>query len=95
MVYFRVKILGEERSDVQEQVLVSSNMFFVSAHVIDIFNLFKKIPVQLQGQLSKVQLESVAKLADKSENLKKTLEGRRIRNSIALAQNTIRQKQKV
>ena len=67
----------------------------MSAHVIDIFNLFKKIPVQLQGQLSKVQLESVAKLADKSENLKKTLEGRRIRNSIALAQNTIRQKQKV
>ena len=63
--------------------------------MIDIFNLFKKIPVQLQGQLSKVQLESVAKLADKSENLKKTLEGRRIRNSIALAQNTIRQKQKV
>ena len=63
--------------------------------MIDIFNLFKKIPVQLQGQLSKVQLESVAKLADKSENLKKTLEGGRIRNSIALAQNTIRQKQKV
>ena len=63
--------------------------------MIDIFNLFKKIPVQLQGQLSKVQLESVAKLADKSENLKKTLEGRRIRNSIALAQNTIRQKKKV
>ena len=95
MVYFRVKILGEERSDVQEQVLVSPNMFFETAHNIDIFNLVKKIPVQLQGQLSKIQLESVAKLADKSENLKKTLEGRRIRNSIALAQNTMRQKQKV
>ena len=28
MVYFRVKILGEERSDEQEQVLVPSSMFF-------------------------------------------------------------------
>ena len=28
MVYFRVKILGEERNDEQEQVLVPSSMFF-------------------------------------------------------------------